>query len=69
MSGRIEGILSPDRMYRLKYLQSQFGFSRKTINAINRSGVIPRLVGREHWYIGEDLIEWIKTCRKDPAGD
>lgn len=63
-----QGILDANRLYSTRALR-EIGFGRQTLTEARKSGVVrPYLVGRNHWYEGRELIEWIRQHGRQLEG-
>ena len=57
-------MINAHTLYRTKDLRS-LGIGSEELMAARRSGIVrPRLISRQYWYLGAELIAWSETRTK-----
>lgn len=57
-----ERSIRPDRAYPAAELSRRFHMNRHTIYAAIKSGhVTPRYAGKTRWFLGSELIAWLRS--------
>lgn len=61
-------MISANTLYRTKDLKA-IGIGFEELRAARLSGiVVPRLISRQYWYLGSELIEWSETRKQSTGG-
>ena len=64
MKGSAEGVIDPRLIYTTAALASR-GISRMTLSEFRKeTGSEPVKIGSNHWYRGEDVINWMMSKRE-----
>jgi hypothetical protein len=60
--GRCAGVLAPERVYTVEGCLRAAGLGHESLAQARRSGLVrPIVVGRRVYYLGSELVEWVKS--------
>lgn len=60
-----DGYINPECLYTSEGCMTQFGLGRESLDEARQSGIVkPIEHGRRLYWLGEELIAWLKSKRK-----
>ena len=56
------GVIRADELYRLDEVRRRLGLNDDALRAARRAGLKARRVGRRKYFLGSELIEYVRQC-------